>query len=169
MEKNRYLVALIYAHDENNVLGKNGGIPWHSPHDFKWFKTITLGHAVVMGRKTWESLPVKPLPGRKNYVVSRNPHYEAPGATVVTDLATALTSIAAQDHCTAFVIGGKGLLEEAAAYASVAYVSKIGVKTTVEESCVMAPQLPPYIVEETVTLSEGNAHPSAVVERRRLR
>jgi len=69
------VVAAIVAMDEGRLIGKNGGLPWHLPEDLKHFKQLTTGHVVVMGRKTWESLPAKfrPLPGRLNVVVSRTP------------------------------------------------------------------------------------------------
>lgn len=69
------VVAAIVAMDEGRLIGKNDGLPWHLPEDLKHFKQLTTGHVVVMGRKTWESLPAKfrPLPGRLNVVVSRTP------------------------------------------------------------------------------------------------
>jgi len=73
MKKRR--VAAIVAMDEGRIIGKNGALPWHLPEDLAHFKALTSGHVVVMGRKTWESLPPKfrPLPGRVNVVVSRTP------------------------------------------------------------------------------------------------
>ena len=61
---------IIFARDPNGVIGVNGKLPWHLPEDLKHFKQLTKGHPVLMGRKTWESLPVKPLPGRCNFVLS---------------------------------------------------------------------------------------------------
>lgn len=68
-------IAAIVAMDEQRLIGKNGALPWHLPEDLKRFRELTSGHIVVMGRKTWESLPpkVRPLPGRLNVVISRNP------------------------------------------------------------------------------------------------
>ncbi len=74
----------IVAMGQNRVIGKDNKIPWHLPEDFKWFKSKTLGHVVVMGRKTFDSLP-KPLPGRDNVVLSRTAR-EISGATVITQL-----------------------------------------------------------------------------------
>ena len=78
-------LTLIAALARNGVIGNNNALPWHLPEDLKHFKELTTGHAVIMGRKTWESLPARfrPLPGRQNIVVTRDPAYEAPGATVV--------------------------------------------------------------------------------------
>ena len=95
-----YLVAAVAA---NRVIGANGKLPWHLPEDLKHFKTLTLGHPVVMGRKTWESLG-KALPGRENIVVTRAPGYEAPGASVASSLDAALALCAGEPKV--FVIGG---------------------------------------------------------------
>lgn len=159
-------VQLIFAHDENRVMGKKGIIPWYSPHDFQFFKSTTMGVDIVMGRKTWESLrnPPRPLPGRRNIVVTRNLDYEAPGAVVVHSLEDAL---ALENQSRVFVIGGRALLEEAAPFAEFAYVSHIGVRTPVDDTCVMAPDLPVYRVVAHHTLFEGDAtHPGVVVECR---
>jgi len=94
----------------NRVIGANGKLPWHLPEDLKHFKTLTLGHPVVMGRKTWESLG-KALPGRENIVVTRAPGYEAPGASVASSLDAALALCAGEP--TVFVIGGGELYAEA--------------------------------------------------------
>src|SRR5256885_9879574 len=94
-----YLVAAVAA---NGVIGKNGQLPWHLPEDLKHFKKLTLGHPIIMGRRTWESLG-KPLPGRENVVITRKPGYEAPGAAVASSFGAALAFCAQQPL--AFVIG----------------------------------------------------------------
>ena len=161
-------LSLIFAKDKNNVLGKDNDIPWRSPHDFRWFRALTINHTVIMGRKTWESLPesVKPLINRVNYVISRNPDYVAEGAIVKTGLFDAVgDALQKNKRGLIFVIGGKSLLEEASNLASKAYVSTIGVNTPVDETCVMAPDLPEGIVEEIKTLFQGDdIHPSVVTE-----
>jgi len=83
-------VTLILAAAENGVIGKHGTIPWRIPDDMKRFKALTMGKRVVMGRKTWESLPKKPLTGRDNVVVTRDSAWRAEGARVVHSLAEAL-------------------------------------------------------------------------------
>lgn len=77
-------ISLVVALGRNNVIGKDNGLLWHLPDDLKRFKKITSGHPVIMGRKTWESLPEKfrPLPGRTNIVITRDVTYQAPGATI---------------------------------------------------------------------------------------
>jgi dihydrofolate reductase len=102
-----YLVAAVAA---NGVIGANGKLPWHLPEDLKHFKALTLGHPLIMGRKTWESLG-KALPGRENIVVTRAPGYEAPGASVASSLDGALALCAAEP--TVFVIGGGELYSAA--------------------------------------------------------
>lgn len=101
-----YLVAAVAA---NGVIGRDGALPWHLPEDLRHFKRLTLGHPVIMGRKTWESLG-KPLPRRENIVVSTRPGYEAPGAGVATSLEAALALCAAEP--VAFIIGGQRLFAE---------------------------------------------------------
>jgi dihydrofolate reductase len=101
------IVSLIVAADERNAIGKGGAMPWHLPDELKYFRSVTEGKPVVMGRKTWESLPPnrKPLPGRRNIVVTRQPGYEAPGADVVpgVDEAVKLASLSSDE---VFIIGG---------------------------------------------------------------
>ncbi len=101
-----YLIAAVAA---NGVIGANGRLPWNLPEDLKHFKKLTLGHPVIMGRKTWESLGGA-LPGRENIVVTRTPGFAAPGAAVERSLEAALALCAGEP--VAFVIGGEGLFRE---------------------------------------------------------
>ena len=105
-------LTLIAAVARNGVIGQDNRLPWHLPADLKHFKALTTGHAVIMGRKTWESLPEKfrPLPGRQNIVVTRNAGYAAEGAVVVGSLPAALAAAAGDE---AFVIGGAELYQAA--------------------------------------------------------
>jgi dihydrofolate reductase len=102
-------IYLIAAVAENGVIGIDGKLPWHLPEDLRHFKNLTLGHPIIMGRRTWESLG-KALPGRENIVVTRTPGYEAPGAAVATSLGAALALCAGES--VAFVIGGHQLFVE---------------------------------------------------------
>jgi dihydrofolate reductase len=95
-----YLVAAVAS---NGIIGVDGRLPWHLPEDLKHFKKLTLGHPVIMGRKTWESLG-KALPGRENIVVSSQAGYAAQGAAVASSLEGALALCAGEP--VAFVIGG---------------------------------------------------------------
>lgn len=101
-----YLVAAVAA---NGIIGANGQLPWSLPEDLKHFKRLTLGHPIIMGRRTWESLK-GPLPGRDNIVVTRRPGYEAPGAAVASSLEAALALCIGEP--VAFVIGGHQLFAE---------------------------------------------------------
>src|SRR3954462_12710280 len=102
-------IYLIAALAQNGVIGVDGRLPWHLPEDFQHFKRVTLGHPIIMGRRTWESLR-KALPSRKNIVVTRTPGYEAPGAAIASSLGAALTLCA--DQPVAYVIGGERLFAE---------------------------------------------------------
>src|SRR3954469_9894349 len=101
-----YLVAAVAS---NGVIGKDGHLPWNLPEDLKHFKRLTLGHPIIMGRRTWESLPGA-LPGRDNIVVTRQAGYEAAGAAVASSLEGALALCLGES--VAFVIGGSRLFEE---------------------------------------------------------
>ncbi|MDP2109045.1 MAG: dihydrofolate reductase, partial [Rhodocyclaceae bacterium] len=105
-------LTLVAAVAKNGVIGDSNALPWHLPEDLKHFKQLTSGHAVIMGRKTWESLPLRfrPLPGRLNIVLTRDPRYVAEGAMVVHTLQEALKVGAGG---TAFIIGGAELYAHA--------------------------------------------------------
>lgn len=102
--------SLVVARARNGVIGRDNRLPWRLPADLAYFKKVTLGRPVIMGRRTWESIG-QPLPGRRNIVVTRNRDYEAPGATVVGSLQEAWR--AAGDAEEACVIGGTSLFAEA--------------------------------------------------------
>lgn len=119
MQKPR--INAIVAHTrKDRVIGKDGSIPWYYPEDLKHFKEITSNHTVIMGRKTWESLPEKfrPLPGRKNIVITRDLSYEAPSAEVFDSLEKSL-----EDD--AFIIGGATLYAQALPFIDTLYVTVI--------------------------------------------
>jgi dihydrofolate reductase len=101
-----YLVAAVAS---NGIIGANGGLPWRLPEDLAHFKRLTLGHPVIMGRRTWESLK-GPLPGRDNIVVTRTPGYDAAGAAVASSLEAALALCLGEP--VVFVIGGSRLFAE---------------------------------------------------------
>lgn len=106
------LLTLIAAVARNGVIGIDNRLPWHLPADLRHFKALTSGHAVIMGRKTWESLPAKfrPLPGRRNIVVSRDAGYRAEGAVVALSLPAALAAAGeGEGDGEAFLIGGAQL------------------------------------------------------------
>ena len=117
------MIACIVAHSRNRVIGRDGDLPWHLPSDLRRFRELTSGSAVVMGRRTYESLPerFRPLPNRRNLVLSRDPSYVAPGAEVFRDLDSALA--ACDGDC--FVIGGGATYAEALPRAVRVYVTEI--------------------------------------------
>ncbi|MFD0277284.1 dihydrofolate reductase [Kitasatospora sp. NPDC127111] len=121
-------VGLIWAQTLDGVIGADGGMPWHLPEDLEHFKATTLGHPVVMGRRTWESLPprFRPLPGRRNIVVTRDPGWTADGAERAGSVAEALESAAgAQPGAEVWVIGGGQVYRAAMEHAVTLSVTEI--------------------------------------------
>ena len=116
---------LIFARASNGVIGANNTLPWHLPEDLAHFKRHTLGCAVIMGRKTWDSLPpkFKPLPGRTNVVITRQPGWQAAGALTAHSLPEALALCADQSH--AWVIGGADIYAQSLALANTAEITEI--------------------------------------------
>lgn len=106
-------ITLVVAVAENGVIGNKGSLPWHIPEDLRRFKALTLGKPCIMGRKTWESLPRKPLPGRSNIVVTADVQFSAQGARRAHCFDRAL-EIAAEEHPEEIaVIGGERIFEAA--------------------------------------------------------
>ena len=103
-------VTLIYAVSENGVIGRDNDIPWRIPEDFKRFKRLTIGHPVLMGRLTWESLGGKPLKKRRNIVITRQSDYDAPGGEIAPSLEAAIAMC--EDEEEIFLIGGATLYKE---------------------------------------------------------
>ena len=122
---NRPRLHLIYARAANGVIGANGALPWHLPEDLAHFKRTTLGCPVVMGRKTWDSLPPKfrPLPGRTNVVVTRQQNWHENGAQPASDLRDALQIC--EQSADVWVIGGAQLYALAEPLAHTAVVTEI--------------------------------------------
>jgi dihydrofolate reductase len=113
---------IIVAWSHKGVIGRGGTLPWHLPEDLRRFKLITLGHPIVMGRRTWESIG-RPLPGRRSIVVTRNPRWSAPGSERAASLAQALAMCAGAPEV--FVIGGAELFAEALPLAQRLFVTEI--------------------------------------------
>jgi dihydrofolate reductase len=106
-------IVIIAAVARNRVIGKDNRLLWNIPEDMAHFKALTSGHTVIMGRKTWESLPprFRPLPGRRNIVISRQADYAAPGAELVDSLENALNM--SSTEATVFIIGGEQIYRQA--------------------------------------------------------
>jgi dihydrofolate reductase len=115
-------LAVIAAVGPGGVIGKAGALPWHLPEDLKRFKALTLGHAVVMGRRTHQSIG-RPLPGRRNLVVSRQPGAAFAGCEAVPTLAAAVAAVAGDSL--PFVIGGAELYAEALPLASHLFLTEV--------------------------------------------
>ncbi|MEO6168265.1 MAG: dihydrofolate reductase [Chitinophagales bacterium] len=118
------IISLIVAAAENNVIGKEGKLPWHLPADMKYFKQTTSGHTVIMGRGTLESLG-KPLPGRTNIVITRQQHYKAPGCTVVSNIKDAVAYANENGTHETFIIGGGDVFSQSMSLADRIYLTRI--------------------------------------------
>ena len=117
------IVSIIAAVADNGVIGRGGGLPWHLPADLKRFKKLTTGHHMVMGRRTWDSIGRRPLPGRPTIVVSRDPAFVAEGARVARSVEQALELAAGADEV--FVAGGQAIYREALAVADRVYLTRV--------------------------------------------
>ena len=115
-------INIIVAVGADGAIGRKGELIWKLPGDLRRFKDITTGHPVIMGRKTWDSLPTRPLPGRLNIVVTRNKDFLAPGALVVSSVEEALEAVASQES---FVIGGAEIYKAFMPYASRLYITQV--------------------------------------------
>ncbi len=122
-------LALIVARAKNGVIGRDGDLPWRLRSDLQTFKRVTLGKPVIMGRKTWESLPKRPLPGRMNIVLSRDEFYDAPGAITVTSLEEAIEIATEQAHDDGvdevIVMGGAHIYAQALPLAKTVYLTEV--------------------------------------------
>lgn len=117
------MISLIVAMDRNRVIGKDNKLPWHLPADLAYFKRITMGHPIIMGRKTFESIG-RPLPGRENIVVTRNRSFQPEGCTVIHSIDD-IQKIAAERDKEVFVIGGAELFQASLPFADRLYITKI--------------------------------------------
>lgn len=120
--KNQPIISLVVAHADNRIIGKNNQMPWHLPADLAHFKRVTLNKPVVMGRKTFESIG-RPLPQRRNIVISRNADFSATGVEVVSSLDAALQAVSQEPEV--MIIGGGSIYQAAIAFADKLYITKI--------------------------------------------
>lgn len=138
------IVDMIVACASNRVIGADNRLLWRIPEDFAHFKRVTMGHAVIMGRKTWESIG-RPLPGRKNVVITRQTGYQAEGADVVSSLDAALDML--KDQELVFVIGGGEIYRQAMPKADHIWVTVVGQNF---EGDTTFPEIDPLLWKETV-------------------
>jgi dihydrofolate reductase len=115
-------LSLIVAFAKNQVIGVNNTLPWHLPEDLKRFRALTMGHHIIMGRKTYESLG-RLLPGRTTVIVTRNKHYNVAGAQIAHSLQAAL--VLASGDAEPFIIGGAELYKEGLKLASKLYITEV--------------------------------------------
>ena len=118
-------ISIIAALGEDNSLGKNGELCWKISEDLKYFRELTLGEVVIMGRKTWESLHSKPLPGRRNIVLTRQKDYKADGAEVFDFLTGALDSLEKEGIERVYIIGGGEIYRQSIGRASTLHLTRI--------------------------------------------
>ena len=118
-------ISIIVAMAENGVIGRGNQLPWNLPGDLKYFKAVTLEHPIIMGRKTWESLPKKPLPQRLNIVVTRDTKYNAEGALVVNSLKNGLEEAQRSGISECFIIGGATVYKQALPIAERLYLTAV--------------------------------------------
>jgi dihydrofolate reductase len=156
-------ISLIVAMDRRRVIGSEGKLPWHLPEDLKRFKTLTMGHSVIMGRKTHESIG-RLLPGRRSIIVTRQPGYVQPGAVVVNSVDAALAACAGEDE--AFVIGGGEIYVQALPHADRIYLTEVHLDTRGDT---FFPPLPPgawrEVAREPHTQPDGPGFDFVLLER----
>ena len=117
-------VSLIVAVAENGVIGRDGDLPWRLSSDLRYFKSVTMGKPIIMGRKTFQSIG-RPLPGRPNFVVSRNPEFNADGITVFSSLGAAIGQARESGCKEVMIIGGAGIYEEGLSVADRIYLTQV--------------------------------------------
>jgi len=115
-------VSIIVAMARNRVIGANGAIPWHLPAELQRFKRLTMGHHIIMGRKTWDSI-ARPLPGRETVIVTRQPGFNVPGATIAHSIEEAIAACGGDSEI--FVIGGAELYAQALPLAGRIYLTTV--------------------------------------------
>jgi dihydrofolate reductase len=117
-------ISLVVAVAKNGVIGRGGALPWRLSTDLRRFKELTMGHAVIMGRKTYEAIG-RPLPGRRMIVISRQPNLSAAGVQVVDSLNAAIEGLARDGHQECFVIGGAEIYNQARPLAQRVYLTRV--------------------------------------------
>jgi dihydrofolate reductase len=146
-------ISMIVARSRNHVIGRDNQMPWKISADLQFFKKVTMGHPVVMGRKTWESIG-RPLPGRRNIVVSRNTDLQLTGAEVVNSLDAALDTL--NEFARIFVIGGEQLFTQAFPRADRLYITEIDLDVENGDTYFKVPHPEQWKEVERTPASEGD-------------
>lgn len=149
------LISLIVAMAQNRVIGREGALPWHLPGDLQRFKQLTMGHSLLMGRKTFESIG-HPLPGRTTYILSRNPKYSAPGCRTVKDIAEAVELAEAARESELFICGGERLYQQALPLCGRIYLTELEREVKGDR---FFPSLAPLSFRRTRTLRTFDTEP----------
>ena len=161
------MISLILARADNGVIGNHGALPWRLPEDLKRFKALTMGKPCIMGRKTWESLPKRPLPGRSNIVVTRDKIYAAEGAFVAQSFDEALAQAKKENPAEIMVIGGAEIFAAAVARATHIHLTEIHAEPVGD---VLFPAFSPQQWRETAredhVAPDGLAHSYVTLERK---
>jgi dihydrofolate reductase len=162
-------VALVAAVAENGVIGRDNGLPWRLSTDMKRFKATTMGKPIIVGRKTWESFPKRPLPGRLNIVITRDQRYRAQGAEVVASVADAVRLARARARCTpeideVCVIGGGEIYRQALSLADRLYITHVMASP---DGDTHFPEIDPAmwteLSSESIPAGEKDSHPTRFV------
>lgn len=154
-------INIIAACDINSTIGVNGKIPWYIPEDLKRFKSLTMGHAVIMGRKTWRSIDNKVLPGRLNIVVTQNKSklvVTEDGVLLSNSLDHALSTFRETDCEQAFIIGGEQLYREALPLADRVYLTLVNQETPIEDGDEVA-RFPLDLIDDSFSLCPSSFKP----------
>ena len=157
-------ISMIVARSRNHVIGRDNQMPWKISADLQFFKRVTMGHPVIMGRKTWESIG-RPLPGRRNIVVSRNADYQATGGELVGSLDEALKSLSEFERV--FVIGGEQLFTQAFPKADRLYITEIDLDIDGGDTFFEVPNASDWKEVERTPGSEGDINFSFITLERK--
>lgn len=163
------IVSLLVAMDERGGIGLNGRLPWHLSADLKRFKQLTLGHAILMGRKTYETIG-RNLPGRTSIVITRNPNYAPEKALVAHSIPEALAMARSLDESEAFIIGGGNIFSQSLDLADRIYLTRVDAATGADTF--FPPLVPGEWQEKLIARQEAderNDYPCtfSVLERKR--
>lgn len=158
-------LSLIVAHADNRVIGHNNQLPWHLPEDLKRFKKLTMGHHIIMGRKTYESLG-RLLPGRTTVIVTRDPDYKVEGAKVVHSIPEALAACAGDSE--PFLIGGAELYLQGLPVVTRLYLTRVFAEVRGDAFFPAIEMADWELVSEEANVSEKGLHYSDLVYQKRV-
>ena len=162
------VISLVLAMADNGVIGRNEGLPWRIPEDMRHFKALTIGKPCIMGRRTWDTLPKKPLPDRMNIVITRDRGFRADGATVVHSFDAALAHTGAVPEIC--IIGGAEIYRTALPYAGLIHLTEVHIAA--EGDTRLAPFDPAHWREtarEDHATAAGQRYSYVTLERRRAK